>query len=140
MVLENEDPIKLWQHIHGATAHFPIAMMIVALIFDLGAIIFKRETWRAVGFWCLMVAAIVSIPLVISGLAGANGWFGIEKWDDRNLALAGSGLAIVLALWRAGRRDRLKGPEWGIFIALLIASVGIIGYTGYLGAYVARGY
>jgi uncharacterized membrane protein len=144
--LENEDPIKLWQHIHGATAHFPIAMMVVGFLFDLGAIVFKRENWRTVGFWCLMIAAIVAVPLVVSGMAGGMGWFGIEKWmaegtmKHRNVALIGSGLTILLALWRAVRRDALKGAEWGIFLLLLAAAVGGIGYAGFLGAYVARGY
>jgi uncharacterized membrane protein len=142
----NEDPIKLWQHLHGATSHFPIAGMILAFLFDFGSVIFRRPSWRCVGFWTLIAAAVVSVPTVLSGLSAQYGWFGIEKWQadhlvlHRNLALFGAGAAIVLALWRTVRKDDLKGGEWIAYLALLAVATGLIGFTGYYGAYVARGY
>ncbi len=164
-----EDPIKLWQHIHGATAHFPIALIIVSFLFDIGALIFKqparpgvsedRDTtvknpaWRSVAFWTLIIAALGCIPLVISGLAGQIGWFGISglteanpessvlnKFGHRNVALAGSGLAIALAIWRSARRDKFKGAEFAVYLVLLTLATVAIGWAGYLGAYVAKGY
>ena len=27
-----EDPLKIWQHIHGASVHFPLAMAVAALV------------------------------------------------------------------------------------------------------------
>ena len=141
-----DDPIQLWQHLHGASAHFPIALLFVGAAFDYGSALFKQSTWRHVGFWCLMVAAIISVATVLSGLSGANGWFGIEKWTadgtekHRNIALIGSGIAIVLALWRAIRRDKFQGIEWAVFLLALLGGVAAIGYTGFLGSYVARGY
>jgi uncharacterized membrane protein len=142
----NDDPIKLWQHIHGAAAHFPIVGMILSFLFDMGAIVFKRPNWRHVGFWTLIAAAVVSLPTVLSGLSAEYGWFGVEKWQadhlilHRNLALAGSGAAIVLALWRSARKDALKGAEWIAYLVLLTIATGLIGFTGFYGAYVARGY
>jgi uncharacterized membrane protein len=141
-----EDPIKLWQHIHGASSHFPIAGMILSFLFDYGAIVFRRPNWRHVGFWTLVATAVISIPTVLSGLSAEYGWFRIEKWTadhlliHRNIALAGAGVAIVLALWRAARRDQMKGGEWIAYLVLMTVATGLLGYTGYLGAYVARGY
>lgn len=141
-----EDPLKLWQHVHGASVHFPVALAIVSALFDLGALAFKRDTWRTVGFWCLIAAAVVSIPAVLSGLAGQLGWFGIEKWEagkliqHRNLAFVCSGALLVLSAWRIAARDR---ASVGLrVVQLLIALVGAVaaGWTGYVGAYVARGY
>jgi len=143
----NDDPIKLWQHIHGACSHFPIVGMTLSFLFDIGAILFRRPNWRPVGFWTLIAAAVISVPTVLSGLSAEYGWFGISpKWEaehlilHRNLALAGSGAAIVLALWRAARKDMLKGAEWIAYLVVLTVATGLIGFTGFYGAYVARGY
>lgn len=146
-MFSKDDPIQLWQHLHGASAHFPIALLFVGAAFDYGSIVFKQPTWRHVGFWCLMCAALISVFTVITGLSGVYGWFGIKDvWQadsilkHRNIALITSGVAIALALWRAIRRDRLQGAEWAVFLVALLAAVAGIGYTGFLGAYVQRGY
>jgi uncharacterized membrane protein len=147
-----EDPIKFWQHIHGASVHFPIALIICAFLFDFGSTLFKRETWKIVGFWCLIAAAIVALPASISGLAGHIGWFGVKPDPDtydftnvglslghRNLALVGTGIAILLAIWRTARRDALKKGEWAAYLILLFGATFSIGVAGFLGAYVRMG-
>lgn len=144
--MPQEDPLKLWQHIHGASAHFPIVGMMLALCFDFGSLLFRRPQWKVVGFWCLFAAAVVSIPAVLSGLTGQNGWLGVDKWvsismdKHRNIALIAAGSAILLSLWRIIRKDDQKGAEWFVYLALMLAATAAIGYTGFLGAYVARGY
>ncbi len=144
--MPEEDPIKLWQHIHGASSHFPIALLILSVVFDLGSSWRKNAGWRAVGFWCIIVAAIIAVPATVSGLSANLGWFGVEKWDaeqmvlHRNIALATGGMSIVLALWRSLRRDDLKGGAWAVYLGLAIMTALGISYTGWLGAYVARGY
>ena len=145
-----EDPIKLWQHLHGASSHFPIVGMMLAMAFDFGATLFRRPTWRVVGFWTLFAAAVIAVPAVISGLWGQQGWFGVTPaltlnpqssvLFHRNVALFGAGAAILLSLWRIVRRDALKGGEWAAYLVILLLATGAIGYTGYLGSYIARGY
>ena len=147
--LFKDDPIALWKHIHGASAHFPIAMMMVSFAFDYGAILFRRPNWRTVGFWTLIVAAVLSVPTILSGLWGQLGWFGVDKWEatsvlvHRNVSLFGGGVVLLLAIWRSLRRDSredLKGGEWITYLVALIFATAAIGYTGYLGAYVKEGY
>lgn len=141
-----DDPIKLWQHAHGASIHFPIALIIVALLFDAGALLFKKDHWRTVSFWCLLIAAGLSVPACLSGLWGQLGWGGGEKWDaesinkHRNLALISSGVMLALALWRTLVKDRLSPRLQWVYLVLELIAVGIVGYTGFVGGYVARGY
>jgi len=148
-----EDPIKLWQHIHGATAHFPIALIVVSFLFDTGAILFKKTQLRNAAFWTLIIAALGCIPLVLSGLAGQVGWFGLtplleqnegssvlKTFGHRNIALVGSALAIILAVWRVARKDSFKYGEFMLYFLVLVLTTMAIGYAGYLGAYVAKGY
>jgi uncharacterized membrane protein len=118
----------------------------LACAFDYGSAIFRRPEWKTVGFWTLTAAAVVSVATVLSGLTGQNGWFGVEKWtagameNHRNIAIFASVLAILLALWRIVRRDNLKGTEWLIYLLCNLIATVAVGYTGFLGAYVARGY
>jgi len=141
-----EDPIKFWQHIHGASSHFPIALLIFAWLFDVGGTILGRREWRVIGFWAVIAAAVISFPAIGSGLTGQLGWFGAKTWEaeslilHRNVALASGGLSQVLAIWRIIRGSKISGGEWIFYLVLLTAGVGIVGYTGFLGAYVARGY
>lgn len=154
------DPIKIWQHIHGASAHFPIALMSMSFLFDLGGVVLRRPAWRTVGFWCLLVAAVVSVPLILSGFTGQLGWFHQDKWEadkmlvHRNVALAAGVLIFILTAWRASReRHHLSGAatpreheigmragELAAYLVILALSTVAVGYTGWLGAYVARGY
>ncbi len=145
------DPISFWQHVHGASTHFPIALAISSLVFDAGALLFKKEAWRTVGFWLLMTAAVLAVPAIGSGLwyiyinpsgkqAFANGLSQAAVILHRNTSLWGGGALIVLALMRAFRNDEFKKPALIILLALTFVAVSLIGWTGYQGAYVGRGY
>lgn len=150
-----EDPIKLWQHFHGATVHFSLALSLVSVAFDLGSKLFGKREWRTVGFWTLLIAALLSLPAVLSGLWGQLGWFHAEKWEadhllvHRNVGLIGTGVLIALLAWRCltadfgvGRShlDRRASAPFLIYLVLAAAAAGSIGYTAFLGGYVARGY
>ncbi len=144
--MPEEDPLKLWQHIHGASVHFTIALAFVSIVFDLGATLFRRADWKTVGFWALIVATVLSVPALLTGLTGQLGWFHAEPWTSekmplhRLLAFIGSGILLLLVILRIGLKERLKGPAWVVYLALSLAAAALIGWTGYLGAYVARGY
>ncbi|GAB4452488.1 MAG: hypothetical protein OHK0029_03490 [Armatimonadaceae bacterium] len=147
--MENEDPLAWWQHMHGASSHFPIALLLVAFLVDLGATILRREQWRLISFFCLIVGTLGLIPSLISGLAGGNGWFGVvwanaaysEKMPQhRQIALIASALAFVVMFWRVIRRERLRGGEWAMYLVALFITCALIGYTGFLGGYVGHGY
>jgi uncharacterized membrane protein len=147
--LGKEDPLQFWQHIHGGSSHFPVALIIIAFLFDVGATIFKQDKWRLIGFWCIILGALAAIPAVLSGLSGGNGWFGVE-WANRQysehlnshrtLALVAAGIALVLALWRGIRGDKMQGAEWIVYLICLGGSAGAVTIAGYQGGYVGHGY
>ena len=140
--------MALWQHLHGASVHFPIALLLVAVAFDLGAIVFKKESWRTVGFWSFLLGALSTLPAILSGLSGVYGWFHIETVYDptgahllqhRNAGLIGGGLSLALSLWRTAVRDRLKGGAWILWLVLAVAAAGVIGFAGFRGGGVIHG-
>jgi uncharacterized membrane protein len=145
-----EDPVKLWQHLHGASAHFPIACLMMALAFDYGSQIFRQPQWRVVSFWCMVVASVVAFPLAFSGFAGQLGWkfLGADgPWETldhavelhRNTALFGAITTLLLTLWRIRRRDEFTKEKWAAYLAIATIATMAIGFTGYLGAYVRSG-
>ena len=156
--MPQEDPIKLWQHLHGASVHFALALTLVSFAFDLGSKVFGKKEWRTVGFWALVVAVTLSVPAILSGLWGQFGWFKADKWVTepeahlslhRNVALGGSIILLLLLIWRTftsdfgiahNRLERKAGQSYVIYLIVAFFAAAAIGYTGWLGGYVARGY
>ena len=144
--------MALWQHLHGASVHFPLGLLLVAVAFDLCAILFKKDSWRTVGFWTFLLGALFTIPTALTGLSGANGWFKIEPYyveegsktanhliQHRNLALIGGGLSLALSLWRVVAKDRLKGGAWILWLVLAVATAMVIGFVGFRGGGITHG-
>ncbi len=137
-----EDPLKIWQHVHGASVHFPLAMATGALIARVAPTKILAEHRESFIRLSVIAGALISIPAVISGLAAMNGWFGIEPWSagrlvgHRNSALVGSILLIMLAQLQVIVKEP---PRWLTTLVLVISALAM-GYAGFLGGYVARGY
>lgn len=163
--MDTEDPLRLWQHIHGATTHFPIALVFVAAAFDTGALLFKKPSWRTVGYWTLIAAFVMLLPAMASGLYGiyldatgkatyaAEGYNHVRtiKWH-RNMSFFATGFLAIPAIWRTMKRegsavplldDRDTRPETvRHIVCLLLTLIGaaFIAVVGYNGAYIPRGY
>jgi uncharacterized membrane protein len=137
-----EDPLKIWQHVHGASVHFPLAMAVAALVARIAPTRFLAEHRESFIRLSIIAGAVISIPAVCSGLAAMNGWFGIEPWvaghlvGHRNSALVGSILLIMLAQLQIIVKEP---PRWLTTLILVISALAMA-YAGFLGGYVARGY
>lgn len=151
--MDTEDPLRLWQHLHGATTHFPIALVFVAAAFDTGALLFKKSNWRTVGYWTLIAAVIMLLPAMASGLYGiyldANGkaTYAAEGYNHartvlwhRNMSFFATGFLAIPATWRTAKRDELPNAARIVCLLLLLIGAGFIAVVGYHGGYIPRGY
>lgn len=153
--MPQEDPIKLWQHLHGASVHFALALSLVSIAFDLGSKLLGKKEWRTVGFWTLVVATVLSLPSLLSGFWGQLGWFKAESWtadhliQHRNFGIGGTIALVLLLAWRSATGDfgvghhsqeRKNDKAYLLYLGVALIAAGIMGYTAYMGAYVARGY
>ena len=104
-----------WPEMHAAVTHFPIAMLLGGLFFDVAAQFKSDEnlarTWRLVSFWMLVLAVLSSVPSLFTGWVTGNQIYGsqgvlpaIFVWH-RALAFFSSGAAILLLLMRVRARD-----------------------------------
>jgi uncharacterized membrane protein len=126
---------------HVVLIHFPIALLIAAVAFDVMAHRTKRRNLSDAAYYNLFMAAI-SIPLVI--VTGILAWqFQLEGQKLKGvlllhlaLACASSGL-IWLACWLHFRNRRRPEALPGYRFAIEVLAVALVTLTGYLGGFLS---
>jgi uncharacterized membrane protein len=128
-----------WARMHGGATHFPIALLMVSVVFDYAGFWWRdelrRRDFRAMGFYSLLIAAAASPAAVLSGIALSKG----IVWGTGTLALhhyfiwPAFGLLIGLAVWRLLMREFWSVRAHGCYLAL--ASLGLVAMmsAGYWG-------
>lgn len=128
-----------WLELHGAITHFPIALLITAVAYELAAFVFRWPLGRRLSFWLLVAAVLMAVPSLVTGWMTGNQLFGqvpsppaVFVWH-RAAAFIASGIALILLIWRAAARDQLGGGALAGTVVLVLAAAGVVGYTGFLG-------
>jgi uncharacterized membrane protein len=132
----------LWIKMHGGLTHFPIALVIASIGFDLSGLLVpdnpdrsRRSGLRAAGFYTLVFAALGSLGAVASGLALSGG----EIWGRGNLARhhlflwPAFALVLGLAAWRLAVGNRASAGAFRIYAAVSLATAALMGAAGYWG-------
>jgi uncharacterized membrane protein len=127
-----------WPRLHAALNDLPTALLLTTLLFDLVATATKREGFRLVSFWTLMVGAIGGAAAVISGLQAeehiAHGEAVHEVMETHEkFALITLGVFALLALWRIVRERKMGSGERSIVLVLTLIGVGILFVTANYG-------
>src|SRR5438105_15271345 len=122
---------------HPVLIHFPIALFIASVVFDLVAVWRKQPILAMVGYYNLLGAAL-SIPFAIA--TGLGAW----QWQLEGAAIKGnlrlhmicaltSALLIFFLCWMRGRlRRKNVAPRIGYFAVTGLALI-MITLTGHLG-------
>ena len=119
-----------WPRLHAALNDLPTALLLIAVLFDVAALLTRRENFRLVGFWVLVVGAVGGAAAVISGLQAEDHIQHGEAVHQvmethEELALTTLGIFAVLALWRIVRERRMGSGER---LASVILSLGGLGF------------
>jgi uncharacterized membrane protein len=128
-----------WARMHGGATHFPIALIMVSVLFDIAGFLCRNEVrgreFRSVGFYSLLIAAAASPAAVLSGIALSKG----VLLGTGMLALhhyfiwPAFGLLVGLAVWRLVVRDRASRRAGGFYLALASLTLGAMMTAGYWG-------
>jgi uncharacterized membrane protein len=126
---------------HVVLIHFPIALFIVGVTFDLIAQWTKRRGLADAAYYNLLVAAISTVPVVATGILAWQ--FALEGQRVKgilleHMVLAGASTVIIWLAWWIqfrGRRRAIELPAFRIPIELL--GVAIIALTGHLGGFLS---
>src|SRR5687767_3237274 len=94
-----------WPRLHAALNDLPTALLLTAVLFEVAALVTRRQSFRQVSFWTIIVGAIGGVAAVISGLQAEEH---IEHGEavhrvmetHEQLALITLGTFGILALWR----------------------------------------
>jgi uncharacterized membrane protein len=126
---------------HVVLIHFPIALFIIAVVFDLLATRWRHYELAAVAYYNLLLAAIFTVPTVLTGLVAWQ-WL-LEGHRLKGLLLyhlvfAISSAVIIVWSWWVHFRARRNGhaaPAWRI--ALEVVGVMLLMITGHLGGFLS---
>jgi len=122
---------------HVVLIHFPIALFVTAVAFDLVAQWSKRTGLADTTYYNLLAAAITTFPVLATGILAWQFQLEGQKLKGTlllHLALACVSSAMIWLLWWLHFRARRQGEalpnyRW----ALEIVAVGIVALTGHLG-------
>jgi uncharacterized membrane protein len=127
-----------WPRLHAALNDLPTALLVTAALFELLALATRREAFRQVSFWTLIIGALGGVAAVLSGLQAEEN---IAHGDEVHrvmqthelLAFVTLGVFGVLALWRLLRERRMGIGERALALAATLAGAGVLVATAVYG-------
>src|SRR5271168_735510 len=126
---------------HVVLIHFPIALFITAVAFDIIAQWTKRRGLAQAAYYNLLVAAISTLPVLATGLLAWQ--FQLEGQKLKGILLLHLMLACVSTLmiwmvwWVHFRARRQSGHLPRYRFALELLAVGLVALTGHLGGFLS---
>jgi len=127
-----------WPRFHAAVNDLPTALLLVTVLFDLGAWLTKRDSLKSAALWTLWAGVIGGWVAVLAGLQAEDA---IEHGEaihelmetHETLALTTMGIFTAVLAWKLFRRSRLTGAEEVGLRVLSLAGLVTIIWTGVLG-------
>jgi uncharacterized membrane protein len=130
---------KFWSLAHGGSTHFPIALLLSSVLFDVIGYFCKNEKNRrelhAASFYSLILGAFGSFVAVLSGLM-------IVHWQTlgsgkmllhHEFVWPAFGLIVALAVWRLLVRDQASRAAFGIYLVVAVVAAVLMLAAGYWG-------
>lgn len=127
-----------WTRLHALLNDLPAALLVTGVLFDLAALVTRRQALRQVGFWTMLAGVLGGVLAVVSGLQAEDS---IAHGDavhrvmetHEQLGLISLGVFGVLALWRIVRERRMGSSERALSTVLSLGGVAVLVATGIYG-------
>lgn len=121
--------------IHPMLVAFPIALWVMAFIFDLIAVARDNSGLWAAGFYCVIAGCVTA---VLAALPGALDWWTVvpPKSSAKSRGLLHGSLnvlALILFIYVAARQGSPAAEPDEITLAVMAVGVIILGISGWLG-------
>jgi uncharacterized membrane protein len=130
---------SIWSKLHGASTHFPIALMLVAALCDGMSYFSKdagvRRSYRFVATVTIVLGVLGSYAAVLTGLVMTRGeiWGHATLLHHHQFVWPAFVLMTGLATWRIVSSPEPSRESATVYLVLMIASAALIGGAGYWG-------
>ena len=120
-----------WPQLHAALNDLPTALLLLAVLFEIASLIWKRDSLRIAGYWTLLAGAVGGVLAVLSGLQASDKIDHGEAihemmGEHKELALITLGIFAVLAVWRLIRERKMGGGERAAALVLGLIGLGFL--------------
>ena len=127
-----------WARTHALLTAFPVALLSVAVVFEILAVALKKDGMRRTGFALLLVGTLGAGAAVLAGLQAeegvAHGGPAHELMEHHEqLAFITLGTFAVAALWRLLRERKMGGGERFAVLVVSLGGLASLAYTGHHG-------
>ena len=127
---------------HVVLIHFPIALFLTGVAFDLMSVWVHRKDLETVAFWNLTIAAVMVIPAALTGLAAWQLEFegrALRGLLRLHLLLGLTSLTLILAVWAVHYRHWRRPDRSLSQYRWLIEGLGaaVLGATAHLGGFLS---
>lgn len=124
--------------LHPAIVHFPIALLTVSAFFGLLSLFTKKELFKEIAFWNLLLGVIGSIVAVLTGFIEEQN---LAHNDEIHQVLTkhkftGLGILILsfsLLTWIWVRKNKFGKFEYITWVLFLVLGTAAVFYQGFLG-------
>jgi len=123
---------------HPLVVHFPIALLLAAVLIDLLALALRRPALHRIALWNLALGTLGAAAAVWTGLRAegvAKHTFAIHQVMElhQKLGVATVLLGALVAAWRLWTRDRLGAHGRMLTLVLMVIMSGTLAYGAHLG-------
>lgn len=124
---------------HGATVHFPIALVLCSWALDSVGLLFPgtagRRGLHIAGYWALLMGAFGTVPAVVSGLVMTKGvMLGHDAVRLHHLfAWPAFALIVGLATWRSLEPEFMTRRALAAYLAVAGIAAALVSGAGYWG-------
>lgn len=136
---------SIWSKLHGASTHFPIALVLASTLCD-GLALLGRDTevsrsYRFAGTVMIVLGALGSYGAVFTGLIMTKGriWGNDTLLHHHQFVWPAFALITGLATWRVVSRAEYSRKATLIQLALMLLTSAVVGGAGYWGGELLSG-
>ena len=126
------------ESLHPLIVHFPIALLLSAVAFELTALIVKRPILHRVSLWNLSLGTLAAGVAVLTGLRAEEvAKHSFEIWQvmalHERLGITTFILSLMVTAWRWRTHDQLTPRARAVTLAAMLAIATTVSVGGYLG-------
>jgi uncharacterized membrane protein len=126
---------------HVVLIHFPIALFITGVAFDLCGRWFRHAALTQAAYFNLLIAAFATVPTVASGLAAWQWQLEGQKLKGillSHLMLGCASSVVIWLVWWLRHRQRDRSVTLPTYVVLLeLLGVALVALTGHLGGFLS---